>query len=288
MSDAHNEHHESGIRTPKQLIAAVAAGFLVPIICIVLLVQYVANADKVGAGSAGQTPEAIAARLKPVADEGFTLKDANAPKVLQSGEAVYKATCAACHDSGAAGAPKTGDAGAWSARIAKGFDKLVADALKGIGAMPPKGGNPDLDDVEVARAVAYMANKSGAKFKEPEAKAPAQAEAAPATPATPAASAAPAAPAASAAPAQASAADVGKKIYDTACVACHGAGVAGAPKAGDKAAWAPRIAQGKDTLYTHALKGFQGKTGFMPPKGGSSASDDEIKAAVDYMMAAAK
>ena len=72
MSDAQNEH-ETVIKTPKQLIAAVIAGFLVPIICIVLLVQYVSNEKKVGAGSDSQTPEAIAARLRPVADEGFTL-----------------------------------------------------------------------------------------------------------------------------------------------------------------------------------------------------------------------
>src|SRR6478609_7535327 len=90
MSDAHNEH-ESVIRTPKQLIAAVIAGFLVPIICIVLLVQYVTNEDKIGAGSESQSPEAIATRIKPVADEGFTLRDVNAPKTLQTGEQVFKA-----------------------------------------------------------------------------------------------------------------------------------------------------------------------------------------------------
>lgn len=284
MSDAHNEH-ESVIKTPKQLIAAVIAGFLVPIICIVLLVQYVANADKVGAGSSAQTPEAVAARLRPVADEGFTLKDVNAPKQLQSGEAVFKAVCAACHATGAAGAPKVGDAGAWAARIGQGQSTLFEHAIKGIRAMPAKGGNPDLDDVEVERAVVYMANQSGGKLKEPEVKA-APAATPVASTETPAAAAAPAVPAASAAAAPA--ADAGKKLYETTCVACHGAGVAGAPKFGDKAAWAPRIKQGSATLYEHAIKGFQGKSGVMPPKGGSSASDDEVKAAVDYMSDAAK
>lgn len=172
MSDAHNEH-ESAIKTPKQLIAVIAASFLIPIICIILLVEYVTSADKVGAGSTAQTPEAIAARIKPVADEGFTLKDVNAPKQLQTGEAVYKAVCAACHTTGAAGAPKTGDAAGWSARLAQGYAKLVEHAIHGLRAMPAKGGNPDLDDVEVERAVVYMANQSGAKFKEPEVKAPA-------------------------------------------------------------------------------------------------------------------
>lgn len=290
MSDAHNEH-QSAIRTPKQLIAAVIAGFLVPIICIVLLVQYVANAPKSGAGSDSQTAEAVAARLKPVADEGFTLRDANAPKQLQAGDVVYKATCAACHDSGAAGAPKLGDAAGWAARLGQGQATVVSHAIKGLRAMPAKGGNPDLDDVEVERAVVFMANQSGGKFKEPEVKAAAPAQAAaPAAAASAPAAAAPAAapaPAAPAAPEKISA-DAGKKIYDTACVACHGAGVAGAPKMGDKANWAPRIKQGSATLYEHAIKGFQGKAGVMPPKGGSSASDDEIKAAVDYMVAASK
>lgn len=292
MSDAHNEH-QSAIRTPKQLIAAVIAGFLVPIICIVLLVQYVANAPQSGAGSDSQSPEAIAARLKPVADEGFTFRDASAPKQLQAGDVVYKATCAACHDSGAAGAPKIGDNAGWTARLGQGQATVVAHAIKGIRAMPAKGGNPDLDDVEVERAVVYMVNQSGGKFKEPEVKAAAPAQAAAPEAAAPAPAAAAAAPAAAPAPAAPAAsekvpADAGKKIYDSACVACHGAGVAGAPKLGDKANWAPRIKQGSATLYEHAIKGFQGKAGFMPPKGGSSASDEEIKAAVDYMVAASK
>ena len=177
MSEVHNEH-EAAIKTPKQLIVAVAAAFIVPIIIIVLLVQYVTSDRQVGAGTGGQTPEAIAARIKPVADEGFVLKDTNAPKQLQAGAAVYTATCAACHGTGAAGAPKLGDAGAWSARIGQGYDKLVANAVNGVRAMPAKGGNPDRDDIEVARAVVHMANQSGAKFKEPEAKAAAAAPAA--------------------------------------------------------------------------------------------------------------
>jgi cytochrome c5 len=81
----------------------------------------------------------------------------------------------------------------------------------------------------------------------------------------------------------------GKAVFDGTCTACHGAGVAGAPKVGDKAAWGPRIAQGKDTLYKHALGGFTGKTGTMPAKGGNTGlSDDDVKAAVDYMVSQAK
>jgi cytochrome c5 len=297
MSDANHSEHQSFIRTPKQLIAAVAGFFLVIVIGIILLVAFATNHRLTGAGSEAQNAEEVTSRLRPVAEEGFAFKDVNAPKVLQNGQAVYTAVCAACHATGAAGAPKAGDAGAWSARIAQGYDTLVQHAVQGIRAMPAKGGNPDLDDVEVARAVVYMANQGGAKFKEPEAPAAAAPAVAPAANAAAPAATAPAAPAAApaaaaaapatAAPATASA-DAGKALYSATCVACHGAGIAGAPKVGDKGAWAPRVAQGANVLYEHALKGFQGKTGMMPPKGGSSAPDADVKAAVDYMVAAAK
>lgn len=289
MSDAHNEH-ESAIRTPKQLVAAVAGFFLVTVIGIILLVSFVTTTKLTGAGTESQSAEAIAARVRPVADEGYTLKDVNAPKVLQPAETVFTAICSACHTSGAAGAPKLGDAGAWAPRIAQGYDTLLKHAIEGVRAMPAKGGNPDLDDVEVARAVVYMANKGGAKFKEPEVPAaptavPAAAAVAPATPAAGVPAVAEAAPVA-AAPSLAE--DAGKKVYSATCVACHGAGIAGAPKFADNAAWAPRVKQGSAVLYEHAIKGFQGKAGMMPPKGGSSATDEEVKAAVDYMANAAK
>lgn len=271
---------QSPIKTPKQLVTAVVAAFLVPIICIVLLVQYVTNDRKMGAGSGGDTPEAVAARISPIADQGFTLKDVSGPKVLQTGDAVYTASCAACHATGAAGSPKFGDSTAWAPRIAQGYDTLLSHAINGIRGMPARGGNPGLDDVEVARAVVYMANKGGAAFKEPAATAAAPTVAAVATAAAPVA-VADVAPAA--APAKL-AADAGKKLYDSACMACHASGVLGAPKFGDKAAWADRIKQGTALLHEHAIKGIRG----MPPKGGSAASEEEVMAAVDYMTAAAK
>lgn len=81
----------------------------------------------------------------------------------------------------------------------------------------------------------------------------------------------------------------GKSVYDAKCAACHAAGVAGAPKVGDKADWKDRIAQGNETLYKHAIKGFQGKKGFMPAKGGfADLSDADVKAAVDHMVAGSK
>lgn len=294
MSDAHNEH-ESIIRTPKQLIIAVAAFFLVIVIGIIMLVSFVTNTHTAGAGTDSQSAAAVNARIAPMAAEGFTLRDANAPKVLQTGLTVYTAVCAACHGSGLAGAPKVGDAGAWGPRIAQGYDTLLKHAIEGIRGMPPKGNNPDLDDVEVARAVVYMANEGGAKFKEPTVPAAPATAAAPAAPAGPAATVEPAAPVAAAAPAAtpaapavAATADTGKTLYTQVCAMCHGAGIAGAPKFGDKAAWAPRLAEGSATLYQHAIAGFQGKAGMMPAKGGSSAPDADVKAAVDYMTAAAK
>lgn len=90
--------------------------------------------------------------------------------------------------------------------------------------------------------------------------------------------------------AAAAAADMGgEEVFKSACVACHGAGVAGAPKFGDAAAWGPRVAKGADTLHKHALEGFQGQAGFMPPKGGrTDLSDKSIMNAVDYMVSAVK
>ena len=94
---------------------------------------------------------------------------------------------------------------------------------------------------------------------------------------------------AAAAPAVAAEDLPGETVYNQACVACHGAGIAGAPKLGDKAAWAARIAQGADTLHTHALQGFQGKGGYMPPKGGrTDLSDQSVINAVDYMVSASQ
>lgn len=285
MSDANHEH-ESPIKTPKQLIATVVASFVIPITVIALLANYyVGTQQSSGAGSDAMKPESVAERIKPVAM--LELKEAAGVKGAKNGETVYKEVCAACHAAGAAGSPKFGDAAAWGPRLGQGYDGLLKSALGGKNAMPPRGGNPDLDDVEVGRAIVYMANASGAKFKEPEAKGGAAAPAAEAKAAEPAA----AAPVAAAAPAPAvkaeaaaPAADAGKKVFEAVCITCHGAGVAGAPKFGDKAAWAPRLKQGMDALYTSALKG----KGVMPPKGGAANSDDEIKAAVKYMAEAAK
>jgi cytochrome c5 len=294
---AHEEAHTGPIKTPRQLLAAVFFSFVVPIFAIIGLVYYVTSANKPLAG-ADDAERAVAERIQKVGM--VEIRDANRP--LRSGEQVYQAQCLACHGSGAAGAPKFGDAAAWAPRIGTGYDALLHSALKGKGAMAAQGGG-DFQDVEIGRAVVYMTAAAGGKFAEPAAPAaaagdaPAADTATPATPAvatptpaaaTPAAATATPAPDAAAAAASTKVAAVdlaaGEALYKQACLACHAAGVAGAPKFGDKAAWAPRILTGLDALTTSAIKGKNA----MPPKGGSTASDADIHSAVVYMVNAAK
>ncbi len=303
MSDSTQEEAHTGpIKTPKQLLVAVFFSFVVPVAIIIGLVYYVTSDSKpagstqaesysLGGLTAQDLERGTAERLRKVGS--VEIRDAN--RALKSGEDVFKAQCAACHATGAAGAPKLGDAAAWSARIKTGYEALLTSALKGKGAMAAQGGG-DHEDLEIGRAVVYMANAAGAKFAEPQRPAGAapQADAAPAAapaaamaaaPAAPAATQVAAAPSAAAAPAPAAAAGKGEALYKQACVACHSAGVAGAPKFGDKAAWAPRIKEGIPHLVETVVKG----KGAMPPKGGvSTASEADIRAAVEYMVAAAK
>ena len=298
MSDTPEASHTGPIKTPKQLLIAVLFSFLIPVFVIIALVAYVSSENKpagsqdvekyvLGGVTAQDLERGVSERIRKVGT--VEIRDANRP--LASGEAVFKAQCSACHATGAAGAPKVGDATAWASRIKTGFDTLVQSALKGKGAMPAQAGG-DFGEVEVARAVAYLANTAGAKYAEPAAPAaPAAAAAAPAAapapaPAAVSESAAPATAvaAAPAAPQAAAAGGSGEALYKQACLACHAAGVAGAPKVGDKAAWAPRIAQGVPALVGNAIKG----KGAMPPKGGSTAPDADVKAAVEYMVSQSK
>jgi cytochrome c5 len=183
MSDPHHSHsehdavHEGPVKTVKQLIAAVVFAFIIPIAVIVLLVSYVGSQNQPAAGSDGQSPEAIANRIQPMAR--VEVKDASDLASLKTGEQVYGAQCVACHGAGVAGAPKLGDVAAWAPRITQGFQTLLTSALKGKNAMGPQGGG-DFSDFEIARAVVYIANKGGAKFEEP--KAPAAAASGASTP----------------------------------------------------------------------------------------------------------
>jgi cytochrome c5 len=164
-----DHQHESPIKTPKQLVTVVVLSFLVPIVLIVLLVSYVTGGKKADSAGVDLRPEAVAQRIVPVA--AVNLKSADGPRTHLTGEQVYAQACKACHETGAANAPKFGDKTAWAPRIKEGLDELLEDAIKGKGAMPPRGGNPDLSDYELARAIVHMANASGASFKEPAAPA---------------------------------------------------------------------------------------------------------------------
>ena len=280
-----HDPHSSFVKTPKQLVIVILLAFLVPIIGITMLVHLVTG--RPGADPNALTPESVAARIQPVAR--FELGAPAAAAGARNGESIVKATCAACHQTGVANAPKIGDAKAWAPRIKQGLKNLLASATKGKGAMPPRGGDNSLTDDEVTRAIVYMANQSGGKFKEPAApKQPAQQAAAQPQAAPQQQAAAPAAPPQAAAQGQtkapAAAAD-GKAVYDKVCFACHAQSVANSPKLGDKAAWAPRIKQGIDTLLQSALKG----KGAMPPKGGNaSLSDADVRAAIEFMVSQAK
>ena len=160
----HEANHEGPIKTPKQLIVAVLASFLIPIFGIVLLVNYVDFGVKPAAGSEGLGPEAVARRLQAVGR--VEVRDASAPVVLRTGDQVYAAQCAACHAAGVAGSPKFGDDGAWAPRIKTGYDALMTSVLKGKGAMGAQGGG-EYSDFELGRAVVHMVNGSGGKFAEP-------------------------------------------------------------------------------------------------------------------------
>jgi len=206
----------------------------------------------------------------------------------QSGEAVYQAACAACHAAGVAGAPKLGDKEAWAARLDQGMDAMLASVVNGKGAMPPRGGS-QASDAELQSAIVHMLQETGLE-------APGGGEAATATAEQPAAGAAEGAAQEGAAAqeggdVQAAAAapeggesevdlDRGREVVQQTCAACHTAGVAGAPKIGDKDAWAPLVEDGMDHMLEVAIKG----QGAMPPRGGGDYTDEELRAAIQVML----
>lgn len=168
-ADAHDpadvhDAHEGPIRTAKQLIWAVFASFVIPVVVIIMLVNFVDFGNKPSAGSDGLQAAAVAQRLKPVGTVDF--RDVSNPAAQRAGDQVYQAQCAACHAAGVANAPKLGDAASWAPRIKQGYEVLLTSALKGKGAMGPQGGG-DFTDFEVGRAVHFMANQGGGKFDEP-------------------------------------------------------------------------------------------------------------------------
>ena len=180
--------------------------------------------------------------------------------VDRTGGKIVEIQCSKCHTTGVGGAPKIGDRKDWLTRGKNGINALALAATRGHDNMPARGGMAELTDAEFRGAVLYMFNQSNGTAKETKAEVPAVA------------------------PAKADASK-GKSVYDASCAACHAAGVAGAPKAGDKAAWASRIKSGMTALYASALKGKNA----MPPKGGNMAlSEADVKAAVDYLAGQVK
>jgi len=289
MQDAGFEHaHTSPIKTWQQLVVVVALAFVIPVIGIVLLTQFITSDRKTDAATLA--PEAVAARIQPVARVVFA--DAAAPAgALRSGEEVYKSVCSACHGQGIAGAPKVGDKAAWADDIKQGLATLVKNAINGVqspkGVMPPRGGNPSLSDWEVTAAIVYMANQSGGSFKEP-AKPAAPAAPAAAAPAAAPAAAAPAQVASAAAPpAAAPAANASALLEKNGCLACHALDkkVLGpsykevaAKYAGDKNAAA--------TLEKKVKAGGVGTWGQVPMPPHPQISDADLATMVKYILAA--
>ena len=180
-----------------------------------------------------------------------TMRDAVAQNAERSGKEVVESLCVSCHATGASGAPKIGDKKAWSKLAARGLSGLSKSALKGIRGMPPHGGNPNLTDTEIERAITYMVNQSGGHWNEPVSRT------------------------------NRAAARTGEQIVSTRCSHCHLKGVNGAPKIGDREAWIPRLKPGLDVVVRSAINGH----GAMPPRGGmANLSDAEIRSAIVYMF----
>ncbi len=268
-----------------QIVLASVVGVVGMALFVLLVAKIFGVTDTIDVAEPTAAVSQVEENIKPVAAVEVAAAGA-AAGAEKSGEEVVKAVCSMCHAAGLMNAPKIGDKAQWQPRIAQGYETLVKHAIEGIRTMPARGGNPSLTDGEVARAVANMANASGANFTAPAPKAAeAQpAEAAATTPA-PAAEVKAAEPvAAAAAPAPVAAGKSGEEVYKAVCSMCHAAGLMNAPKFGDKAQWEPRIKQGYDTLVTNATKGIR----TMPAKGGNPGlSDSEVAGAVKYMANAA-
>jgi cytochrome c5 len=169
----------------------------------------------------------------------------------RDGRRVYESTCMACHGSGRDGAPRVGDARAWERLAARGLSSLGESALEGVRKMPPHGGRLELSDLEVKRAIVYMVNQSGGQWTEPIDRK------------------------------RLPAARTADAIVREQCSRCHGGGVAGAPRIGDREAWIGRARLGLDGLVNSAIHGH----GAMPARGGmADLTDAEVRSAVHYMV----
>ena len=225
---------------------------------------------------------------EPVAEDTAAVAATTAAVAMPVGEvsvkvkAVVATNCAGCHNPGLDGAAQTEDAQAWSALADKGIDTLTASVINGLGKMPARA-DSSLSDEELGQAVQLMVmNATGESAGSASTSATTTAATATATAAT-AATATDTAAEATGTDTQVAAPEVPaevKQVVDTTCAACHVAGVANAPKYGDKEAWAPRVEKGLDALTASAIGGI----GIMPPKGGSALSDEQMRIAVEYVL----
>jgi cytochrome c5 len=277
-----SDKHSSFIKTPRQLAIVVAVALLVPIVVIALLSQLVTSVKPAGSSEADTK---VLSRIEPFGQ--VTLADASAPSGNQSGEQVYLAVCKTCHETGLAGAPKVADKAAWALVIKKGYDTLAQHAINGFQSpgkvMPPKGGNADLADVEVQRAVVYMANKSGANFRElpaPSAGAVATVAAAPiaaAAAATPPASSTPAGPL--------DLKSAEAMMQRDGCAACHAIDkkIVG-PAYQDVAAKYRGDKDAQTKLVQKVKAGGSGVWGAVPMPANPQVSDSDITALVSWIL----
>lgn len=200
---------------------------------------------------------------------------------LEAGKSTYNTYCMVCHATGAAGAPVLGDAAAWAPRIDKGMDVLISSTINGLnGVMPAKGLCMSCTDDDLANAVAYMVEESGG-MKSVSAPDNSSATSEPAETAKPVVAEMVNEPAPEPVKAAYEPPPEAIKVYQAHCFTCHDTGAAGAPILKDKAAWAPRIAKGMDTLMNNTVNGLN----VMPPKGLCfTCSDAELSAVVEYMV----
>jgi len=200
--------------------------------------------------------DAIATYLKTVISKTPPSPKHSDKPTLAEGKNIYDKYCVACHTTGAAGAPKFGDAAAWKPYLDLGLNKLYKNAIAGIASMPPKGNCSTCSNAEIQAAVDYLVSPEEGGTTAIETSAQVQKPPKPTL-------------------------ALGKQVYTKVCSICHDEGKLGAPIIGDKAAWRNIIKQNMDVLYIHALKGYKAH----PPRGAcTSCSDTDIIAAVKYMV----
>ena len=179
----------------------------------------------------------------------LTLGVSNAMAAERTGREVVEQTCATCHTTGKDGAPKIGDVAAWTQHSKKGLAKLTESAIAGIGNMPAHGGQPNLSDLEMSRAIAFMV--SFGKAVDPNK------------------------------PYASPTSMTGEQLVQSHCVNCHSDGTAGAPRIDDFNAWKPRLQLGMDGLVRSAISGHKA----MPARSGmAQLSDTDLRNAVTYMV----